>query len=327
MRRRAAFTLIELLVVIAIIAILIGLLLPAVQKVRQAAARMKCSNNLKQIALAAHNYHGVMERFPPGVNQLVFATQPRFRGVTLFVYLAPYLEQDNLTRDWNLSDPLVNTQLPAPGPQAKTATIVSVLLCPSDPIQENPINSGSNRWYSLTSYGGNGGTRSYDPSVATNDGVFHVIGPGSQTAPNGASIRMADITDGLSNTALFGERSHRDPNLDAAAAVVVPPPGFFINPMGKIGWWANSGGRLAAGDVTMSAFAPINYRVPANPPTDYASFQPIYDLRVCSFGSEHSGGANFALGDGAVRFVRDSLAPEMLRRFCVRNDGQILNLD
>jgi prepilin-type N-terminal cleavage/methylation domain-containing protein/prepilin-type processing-associated H-X9-DG protein len=324
---RRAFTLIELLVVIAIIALLIGLLLPAVQKVREAAARTKCQNNLKQLALAAHNYHDPHGAFPPGVNQLIFPTQPRFRGVTLFVYLAPYMEQDNLSRDWDLNDPLVNTQTPAPGPMAKTATIVPILLCPSDIITENPIHAGSNRWYALTSYGGNGGTRSYDPQFATNDGIFHVIGPGSQTAPTGKPIKIADVTDGLSNTALFGERSHLDPNNDAAAAVVVPPPGQFVNPMGRIGWWANSGGRLAAGDVTMSAYAPINFRVPDNPPTDFAGFYPIYEQRVCAFGSQHPGGANFALADGSVRFVRDTIAADALRWLCVRNDGEVFTLD
>src|SRR5262245_34316685 len=284
MSRRRGFTLIELLVVIAIIAILIGLLLPAVQKVREAAARMKCSNNLKQLALAAHNYHGVMEKFPPGVNQLSFPSAPRFRGVTLFVYLAPFMEQDNLSRDWNLTDPLVNTQVPAPGPTAKTATKVPILLCPSDVISgPNPVDAGSNRWYALTSYGGNGGSRSYDPAAATNDGIFFVIGPGSQTAPTGQPVRVGDVTDGLSNTALFGERSHLDKNNDAVAAAITVPSGQFINPMGLVGWWANSGGRLAAGDVTMSAYAPLNYRVPAGAPTDYAGYFPLYERRINAF--------------------------------------------
>jgi Protein of unknown function (DUF1559) len=122
--------------------------------------------------------------------------------VTLFVYLAPFMEQDNLTKDWHLTDPLVNTQLPAPGPTAKTATKVPILLCPSDVIRgPNPVDTGSNRWYALTSYGGNGGSRSYDSAAAANDGIFYLIGPGSQTAPNGQPVKMADVTDGMSNTA------------------------------------------------------------------------------------------------------------------------------
>ncbi len=163
--------------------------------------------------------------------------------------------------------------------------------------------------------------------AATNDGIFYVIGPGSQTLPNGQPVKIGDVSDGLSNTVLFGERSHLDPNNDAAAGVVVPPSGQFVNRMGSVGWWANSGGRLAAGDVTMSAFAPMNYRVPANPPTDYATFLPLYEQRVNAFGSQHTGGANFALSDGSVRFVRDSIPQAMLRLFCVRNDGQVVNVD
>lgn len=324
MPKRIGFTLIELLVVIAIIAILIGLLLPAVQKVREAAARMKCQNNLKQIALAAHNYEGANNRYPPGVTMLPFVASPRFRGVTLFVYLAPYIEQENVTKEWNLTDPLVNTTIPAPGPTARTATVVSTYICPSDIITQNPVDTGNNRYYALTSYGGNGGSRSYDPQVAVYDGIFHTIGPGSQTAPNGRSICIADITDGMSNTAFFGERSHVDPNNDAAAATITPPSGSFVNKMGNIGYWANSGGRLAAGDVTMSAFVPINYRVPPPPTATYSDLVK----RVNAFGSQHSGGANFALCDGSVRFVRESVTLDTLRQLCVRNDGEVVgNLD
>lgn len=328
-KRQLGFTLIELLVVIAIIAILIGLLLPAVQKVREAAARMQCSNNLKQISLGSHGYHDANERFPPGVYQLSFPSPPRFRGITLFVELLPYIEQDNLARGWDKIDPLTNT---VGGPDARTATVISTYICPSDIIPENPIDTGS-RWYGITSYGGNGGTQSYDPQFATNDGIFFVIGPGSQTAPTSKAIRIADVTDGLSNTVLFGERSHVDPNHDSFANNLSAPSGQFLNPMSNVGWWANSGGRLSAGDVTLSAYAEINYRVPRNfadaeamvpPVSDFESYRFYNERRICAFGSNHTGGANFALADGSIRFIRDSLPLVILQRLCVRNDGEVV---
>src|SRR5262245_62662117 len=167
MGRRRGFTLVELLVVIAIIAILIGLLLPAVQKVREAASRMKYANNLKQIGLAAQAYHGTHEKFPAGVYQLSFAAAPRFRGVTLFVGLMPYLEQDNLVRDWDTVDPLLNT---AGGANSRTAKVLPVLVCPSDVLPANPVDGGSGRWYGLTSYGGNGGARLPGPALARHGG-------------------------------------------------------------------------------------------------------------------------------------------------------------
>jgi prepilin-type N-terminal cleavage/methylation domain-containing protein/prepilin-type processing-associated H-X9-DG protein len=328
MTRRPGFTLIELLVVIAIIAILIGLLLPAVQKVREAAARIQCANNLKQLGLAAHNYHGDNGQFPPGVYQLSFAAAPKYRGVTLFVYLLPYLEQNNLFRGWDMTNPLNNT---AGGASARTATVLKVLVCPSDTITQNPIVSGG-LYYALTSYGGNGGSRSYDPQDATDDGIFFVIGPGSQTAPNGSPIRIADVTDGLSNTLLFGERSHFDPNYDSFVAAF-GSSGPSLEPIEMVGWWASSGGRVAAGDVTLSAFAPLNYRIPqtyANrtslspPVTNAASFSPYNDLRICAFGSNHTGGANFCLADGSIRFIRNGIPAATLQALAVRNDGLVV---
>src|SRR5262245_9095664 len=121
MKARRGFTLIELLVVIGIIAVLVGLLLPAVQKVREAANRLSCQNNLKQLALASHSYCGTYAAFPPGVQKALYDDAPAFRGYSLFTYLLPYLGQDNLYRSWDFSDPLHNT---AGGARARTAVVL-----------------------------------------------------------------------------------------------------------------------------------------------------------------------------------------------------------
>ena len=330
--RRTAFTLVELLVVIAIIGVLVALLLPAVQAAREAARRMQCINHERQLAIAAHQFHDANKTFPPGVYQLKFSAAPQYRGVSLYVKLLPYLEQAGLA-GWDETDPLNNT---VGGLSAKTAQKIKVLMCPSDFVQDNPVMSGP-ILYALTSYGGNGGTRSYDPQQATNDGVFHVIGPGSETSPSGQPIRIPEITDGLSNTILFGERSHTDPVHDALIAQVggggagggggggggSGTAGIAsLNKIGVIGWWAPSGGRLAAGDVTLSAAAPLNYRVPQG--TSAGAFQQtIYNQRLCAFGSNHGSGANFAMGDGSTRFISQSLSQVTLTLLCVRNDGSV----
>ena len=124
---------------IAIIGVLVALLLPAVQAARDAARRMQCASHVRQLALAAHNFHDVHGRFPPGVNQLKFTAAPQFRGVSVFVKLLPYLEQSNLAQNWDENDPLTNT---AGGAAAKTAQKIKVLLCPADVIPQNPVASG-----------------------------------------------------------------------------------------------------------------------------------------------------------------------------------------
>jgi prepilin-type N-terminal cleavage/methylation domain-containing protein/prepilin-type processing-associated H-X9-DG protein len=333
LQKRTGFTLVELLVVIAIIGILVSLLLPAVQAARESGRRTECSNKLHQLALAAQEFHDDQKAFPAGVYQMPFTSAPKFRGVTLFVKLLPYLEQQNLKNQWNETDPLQNT---VNANKSLTATVLPALLCPSDVIPVNPLDSGSGRFYGLTSYGGNGGTRTYDPQFATNDGIFHVIGPGSQTAPTGNPMRMADITDGQSNTFFFGERSHFDPNHDSFVANITAPSGQFLNQMGTTGWWANSGGRLASGDVTLSAYAPINFKIPVPfalggtmtpPATNYNGYLYYNDRRTCAFGSLHPGGANFALADGSVRFVGQQIPLPVLQALAVRNDGSVARPD
>ena len=330
---RRGFTLVELLVVIAIVGVLVALLLPAVQAAREAARRTQCTNQLRQLALASHNFHDTNGSFPPGVWQLSFASAPKYRGVSLFVRLLPQLEQTALADSWDVIDPLNNT---AGGLSARTAVRLPTLVCPSDVIPVNPVDGGSGRWYGITSYGGNGGTRSYDPQFATNDGIFSVIGPGSQTAPQGLPIRMAEVVDGLSNTLLFGERSHLDRKHDTFAANLTPPSGQSINPMGATGWWAPSGGRLAAGDVLLSSLAPVNFRIPAPfslaagmvpPATNYNAYLYYNDRRVSAFGSNHPGGANFSLADGSVRFITQQISLVNLQLLSVRNDGNPVSWD
>src|SRR5262245_60104283 len=129
---RRGFTLIELLVVIAIIAILIALLLPAVQQAREAARRAQCKNQLKQLALAVHNYESAFNCFPPGQIRMQFASMPRVRGWSLFVQLLPYVDQAPLYNQWDFANPINNET------NGNTAIILPGLLCPSESLLQNP---------------------------------------------------------------------------------------------------------------------------------------------------------------------------------------------
>jgi prepilin-type N-terminal cleavage/methylation domain-containing protein len=149
--KRPAFTLIELLVVMAIIAILIGLLLPAVQSARESAARTTCQNNLHQLGIAAHNYASFNQSLPPGY--LEYGWAPRYRGNSVFAYLLPYIEQDAVANIWNYSDPFLSVLrasdfsdpslgLIGGGPPLQTApsgTVIKAYICPSDQLPENPF--------------------------------------------------------------------------------------------------------------------------------------------------------------------------------------------
>ena len=307
--RRRGFTLIELLVVIAIIAVLIGLLLPAVQKVREAAARMSCSNNLKQLALGLHNYHDVNLKFPAGIHRdqapLDPAVPPDIR-YNWTIAILPYIEQDNVYKLWQFPKVNFNNNRGLTGdPNTVSWRIIKTFLCPSDPIGAgvDAISEHSDtppRDWGLISYGACAGRRNYRRAAKTNDGPF------THNTPR----RIADILDGTANTIFLGERAHFDPVFDAL------PDELILG----WGWWAFG----AEGDVLLSAAVPINYRMP--PGLSGAALNDAYDLRICAFGSMHPGGANFALGDGSVTFISDKIDLTTFQRLCMHQDGNFVGI-
>jgi len=309
--RRRGFTLIELLVVIAVIAVLIGLLLPAVQKVREAANRAQCLNNLHQIALAAHNYHDAYQKFPIGWHSPASVAGRPTGGTNLWIELLPYFEQDNLYRRWDNDD---NRNNVAGGMNAVQAQVIKLLLCPSDPLPQPVVYFNApiaNPWtwgyYGLSSYGGNGGTRSFafDTSRIPQDGIFF----------RDSSVCLQGVTDGSSNTFLFGERYHRDPQFDIQQAVFPPNTG----PFALMGRWACVAGPGTLAMVELSTPVPINYQVP--PGGDLSTRED----RTCAFGSGHPGGANFAFADGSVRFLSDSTPLLTLQTLSTRAGGEVVS--
>jgi prepilin-type N-terminal cleavage/methylation domain-containing protein/prepilin-type processing-associated H-X9-DG protein len=320
MRRRKGFTLIELLVVIAIIAVLLGLLLPGVQKVRDAAARTQCANNLHQLAVAGHNYEGMYQRFPSGIN-IPTRTQynapgaltgfaaakfgPALDGAQFYSWVEamfPFLEQDTLYKLLNLTQNqyanLVANSTAAPGAQP-----VRSLTCPSDnlPIPAVVLGFG-NYYFGTISYGGIAGTISTFYTNATMDGIFYVNSP----------TRVASITDGLSNTLFFGERYHFDRNWAFASN-----GGLDLATYG--GWvWTNPN---AMEDLLLGTQVPINWTIPPN----QKGFG-VTDPRLNAIGSGHTGGANVVFADGSNRFLTNDISLNVLQALGTRNGGEVVPL-
>jgi prepilin-type N-terminal cleavage/methylation domain-containing protein/prepilin-type processing-associated H-X9-DG protein len=308
-RPRFAFTLIELLVVIAIIAILIGLLLPAVQKVREAAARMKCSNNLHQIGLALHNYHSAYGKFPPAWKRVKGVPDPSWGWA---VFLLPYIEQDNL---YNRLSPDTRTMQDVfKADLAALQFTVPTYVCPSD--SGGPLND--NRKFSkvgisppvsiaISNYVGSGGNDIGNGGSNGNSGVFQ----------ENTQLSVGDITDGTSNTLAVGERKSRDNAYAALWAGLSQVNGETVGGPG--------GGQGAAQGYTY-------YRMPDGATGTGFTWPDL------AFSSQHSGGANFVFCDGSVHFISNNISWTdgnvtdktkygTFNKLGDRRDGQVLGND
>ena len=338
-RKRRGFTLIELLVVIAIIAVLIGLLLPAVQKVREAAARLKCQNNLKQIGLAAHNYESTNLSFPPGAGQLPslpsgYPSSGTQRPSPQALIL-PYVEQAN---KYNQFDFRYDINLAAVNAPARFQD-VPIYICPSDASGAAFAPAGTP--YGRSNYHANiGASASPTDKSGLTGGIYFVEFTNAQWNGGNKSgaVKIGEITDGTSNTAMFSEikrgnlrngatstTTPADPNEVRLVASMAGNAASLRSPPAACN--ATSGTSYTyAGLQYYRSFAFTSFYTHTVPPNykggDCTDLSNVH-LAARSF---HSGGVNVVLCDGSVRFVADSIDPNVWRLFGARSDGQVLNL-
>ena len=327
---RSAFTLIELLVVIAIIGVLIGLLVPAVQQVRAASARLSCQNNLKQLGLALHHFHDANLYFPAGyvdgnTNPNSTPDNDVGPGWGWASYLLPYLELDNVHKQINFKQPVgtgVNAQV--------SQLSQTIFQCPADPNQQafpvydssftNPIATvahsnyvACNGWQEC--FNGASGNPQPGPGADGLAGVYGSAGRGAFYRNSRTTI--AAVTDGLSSTIFAGERSSNHSPSTWTGAVL--------------------GGRCPA---WMATQPPVPNAPPPGPAYDNADYGealvlahcnathlpnadfPIYDPDT--FYSMHTGGANFLLGDGSVRFISSNVNPTTYQALSTIAGGEVL---
>jgi len=306
-RSKNGFTLIELLVVIAIIAILIGLLLPAVQKVRESASRLRCFNNLKQLGIAMHAYHDAFRFFPSGGGTAASSTMypngenPAVRKFYFSwpFHIYPYIEQGALHATLGAINPLTDIT----GVTGGTALLAKL---DTSPVASFYCQSRrSVRLYhghAITDYAGNAG------DAGMLNGVIIQINNTTTSF-----VRIANITDGLTNTLLMGERRINLATMDTGTDFYDNEPA--VRPAGDCDTLRRT--EQVGGVWTAPAF---DITAPSN--TNFFGGQPL-----CQFGSSHPEGMSALLADGSVRMMTFTINPTNFRNLCVRNDGQVVTLD
>ena len=299
------FTLVELLVVIAIIGILVGLLLPAVQAAREAARRMSCSNNMRQLGLATHNYESAHRRLPSSGQGTNFSTNPpstNFDRHSAFTAILPFIEQSNIYAQMDLSFAYNAT------PQNISAAkqIVSSFICPSNALRPSSRDMDG---FGCTDYG----PIYYvdlDPTTGLRNKALRAEG----ALVRGGS-RFADITDGTSNTIFFGEDIGRDERMQLNHVYIDPLDGQ------KRRFW-----RWAEAD---NAFG-VSMKVNNNASPQGGPANCLWNVNNCGpfdeIFSQHPGGAHVSLADGSVQFLSESLAPATLRSLVTRSGGEVVVL-
>ncbi len=351
-KNRQGFTLIELLVVIAIIAVLIGLLLPAVQKVREAAARMQCANNLKQMGLAVLNYESTYSKLPTageGTNSAGNGTQfandllngaapPKALMHSLFTYMLPYIEQNNIYTQIDLGQYYNANSATSANHVAAFKNVVKTFICPSYPFESKDslgygyVHYGATVYTDIVVFAGQGGTTSAvglrDKTHARQRGMLDNV-------PN----NITGITDGTSNTVMIGEDAARRENYITNPA--------YIDPAVSLGIAVDQGSAFQTRRFWRWAEQDTGYGVSGDPllNTTTTSFKIINNNNTspgsdgpngcwlttnnCGPNDEifsfHTGGANIVFGDGHVQFVQDSISPVVMATLVSRSGGEVIN--
>ncbi|GBD37376.1 hypothetical protein HRbin36_02507 [bacterium HR36] len=315
---RAAFTLIELLVVIAILGLLLALLLPAIQRVREAANRMRCANNLRQLGIALHNHHAVHDQFPPARQPFPMVFSPLAR-------LLPYVEQDNLHHLVDFSQPPLDFFGTGNNhndcdccPDCPSRQVVALFVCPSDGVRPRVpgVPYGPSNYCACVG----SGTVGFG-NVAQGDGMF-----------TDQPLRIADILDGSSHTVMLSESLLGDGNVPANPAAANPKRHRYVlpgpsDPMPTAcesasggSWNAQRGAKWIDGHYGSTLY---NHYYPPNA-ANWDCGNGWNNKSLSTARSNHPGGVHCLFGDGSVHFLRNSLDLAVWRALATRAGGEVI---